>query len=75
MRACLSRAVISNTFLDAVALLTERPAVGHIRTDLTDDTVRFWSIPPYMMVYDPNTQPLQILRILRSARDIPSVLR
>jgi toxin ParE1/3/4 len=62
-------------FRDAAQLLAERPAIGHLRTDLTNDAVRFWSISPYMIVYDPGTQPLQILRILHSARDIPAVLR
>lgn len=62
-------------FLDAAVLLAERAAIGHVRPNLGNRSIRFWSIPPYLMVYDRNTQPPQILRILHSARDIPSVLR
>jgi plasmid stabilization system protein ParE len=31
--------------------------------------------PNYLIVYDPAKKPLQIIRILHAARDIPTVLR
>jgi antitoxin ParD1/3/4/toxin ParE1/3/4 len=48
--------------------------MGHLREDLTDEPVRFWSVYSYVIVYDPETQPLQILRILHGARDVRRVL-
>jgi antitoxin ParD1/3/4/toxin ParE1/3/4 len=48
--------------------------MGHLREDLTDEPVRFWSLFSYVIVYDPETQPLQILRILHSARDLRRIL-
>jgi plasmid stabilization system protein ParE len=31
--------------------------------------------PNYLIVYDPGKNPLQIIRILHGARDLPSVLK
>ncbi|HTR25155.1 MAG TPA: type II toxin-antitoxin system RelE/ParE family toxin [Terriglobales bacterium] len=61
----------------ACDLLAESPLAGHIRADLTPLPVRFWSVRPYvkyLIVYDPEKKPLQIIRILHGARDLPSVL-
>jgi antitoxin ParD1/3/4/toxin ParE1/3/4 len=46
----------------------------HLREDLADEPVGFWSVYPSLIVYDPETQPLQILRILHSARDVRRIL-
>jgi plasmid stabilization system protein ParE len=62
----------------ACAFLAVGPLRGHMRRDLTDLPVRFWTVlryPSYVIVYDPVTQPLQILRILHGARDIAALLR
>ena len=45
--------------------------------DLTPLPVRFWVVQPYsnyLIVYDPEKKPLQIIRILHGARDLPSLL-
>lgn len=54
--------------------LAEQPAVGHFRDDLADRTVRFDLVYSYLPVYRWQTQPLQILRVLHSARDVASIL-
>jgi len=54
--------------------LAQSPLMGHLREDLTDEPVRFWSVYSYVIVYDPETQPLQIIRILHSARDLRRIL-
>jgi plasmid stabilization system protein ParE len=39
--------------------------------------VRFWVVQPYsnyLIVYVPEKKPLQIIRILHSARDLPALL-
>ncbi len=61
----------------ACDLLANSPFAGATRTDLTPLPVRFWVVQPYsnyLVVYDPKKQPLQVIRILHAARDIPSVL-
>jgi antitoxin ParD1/3/4/toxin ParE1/3/4 len=54
--------------------LAQSPPIGHLREDLTEEPVRFWSVHSYLIVYDPETQPLQILRILHGARDVRRIL-
>jgi plasmid stabilization system protein ParE len=52
---------------DAYAQLAEGPLRGHVRTDLTKLPVRFWTVmrfPNYVVVYDPATNPLKIIRVL-----------
>lgn len=61
----------------ACDLLAETPLAGHVRTDLTPLPLRFWIVRPYLkylIVYDPQKKPLQIVRILHGARDLSSVL-
>jgi plasmid stabilization system protein ParE len=63
---------------DAFIRLAKSPLQGHIRQDLTRLELRFWTLPRYrnyMIVYDPNTQPLQIIRIINGARNAPLLLR
>jgi plasmid stabilization system protein ParE len=58
--------------------LAESPMIGTIRKDLTALPVRFWLVTPYsnyFIVYDPESKPLQVIRLLHRARNIPSLLR
>jgi plasmid stabilization system protein ParE len=60
------------------AFLADSPRAGRTRTDLTNLPLRFWVVQPYpnyLIVYDPEKKPLQIIRILHAARDLPAVLR
>lgn len=54
--------------------LTKSPDIGHSRKDLTDLPVRFLRVHPYLIIYAPLEKPLEIVRILHSSRDIPSIL-
>ena len=61
----------------ACNFLAASPLVGRMRKDLTPLPVRFWVVQPYLnyiIVYNPEKEPLQIIRILHSARDLRSVL-
>jgi plasmid stabilization system protein ParE len=58
--------------------LADSPHAERTRTDLTALPLRFWVVQPYadyLIVYDSETKPLQIIRILHAARDLPTVLR
>jgi plasmid stabilization system protein ParE len=69
---------VEEAIFRACELLAESPLAGRIRRDLTALSVRFWVVQPYsnyMIVYRPENKPLQIIRILHSARDLPTVLR
>jgi plasmid stabilization system protein ParE len=62
----------------ACDLLAASPLLGRVRKEVTQHDVRFWLVHPYpnyLIVYDPETKPLQIVRIIHGARDISSILR
>ena len=65
---------VENEIVDSFYLLADQPYIGHKREDLTPRDVRFWSIYSYMIVYDANTQPISIVRVLSGYRDIASLL-
>ena len=69
---------VEEQWFRAFALLADSPQAGHIRTDLTSLPLRFWVVQPftnYLVVYDPEKKPLQIIRVLHSARNFPNILR
>lgn len=57
----------------ACEFLSIHSQAGHVRPALTHRPVRFWAVPRfpnYLLIYDPASQPLRILRILHGARDV-----
>jgi len=58
----------------ALRLVGSRPGIGHLREDLTSRPVKFWPIYSYLIVYDPETRPVQIIRVLHGMRDAGDVL-
>ena len=58
----------------ACARLAENPYLGHRREDLTEQPVLFWPVRSYFIIYRPETTPLEIVRVLHGARDIPRLL-
>jgi plasmid stabilization system protein ParE len=62
----------------ACGFLADTPLAGRIREDLTALPLRFWLVQPYRnywIVYNPETKPLQVIRIIHAARDVPPLLR
>jgi len=59
---------------DAMRKLAETPLIGHRREDLTDQPIRFWSVHSYLVIYDPDSQPLGVARVLHASRDVESIL-
>jgi antitoxin ParD1/3/4 len=62
--------VIRNKF----AYLAGFPQGGHWRRDLTSAEVRFLAVYSYLIVYRPETNPLQIVAILHAHRDVAKIL-
>jgi plasmid stabilization system protein ParE len=60
---------------EAINLLARNPDLGHLRKDFTTKPVRFWSIYSYLIVYDPATRPLEVVRVLSGYRDIATILK
>jgi toxin ParE1/3/4 len=57
----------------AFRFLAGTPGAGHSRRDLTDEPVRFWPVFSFLVVYDPNMQPLGIARVLHGSRDLAAL--
>lgn len=55
---------------DACQRLAENPRIGHVREDLTDQPVLFWPVGSYLIIYDPESKPLSIVRVVRGTRDV-----
>jgi plasmid stabilization system protein ParE len=66
-------AQVESVIRDKFAYLAEFPGGGHWRRDLTDAEVRF-SVYSYLIVYRPETKPLQIVAILHAHRDVAKIL-
>lgn len=63
-----------NNFFEAFNLLADNPQIGHIREDLTDNKVRFWSVKSRYLVIYTDITPIKIIRVLNGYRDIASML-
>jgi len=62
---------------NACAFLAEGPLRGRTREEITQLPLRFWTVqafPNYIIVYDPQSDPLQIIRILHGSRDVLAIL-
>jgi antitoxin ParD1/3/4/toxin ParE1/3/4 len=69
---------VENAILDTCSFLASAPLSGRDRSELTSRPVRFWSVrqfPNYIVVYDPATKPLQIIRLLHGKRDLQQLMR
>ena len=58
----------------ACHFLAGAPHVGHLRDDLTDAAVKFWPVFSYSIVYDPQSRPLEIVRVVHGRRDVAALL-
>lgn len=67
-------ATVIDEIFDAFELLADHPMAGHKREDLTIRDVRFWNVHSYLIIYDPHTSPIGIVRVLSGYRDIMHIL-
>lgn len=58
----------------AMHRLGESPGIGHLRHDLAEEALRFWAVHKFLIVYRPETRPIQIVRVLHGARDVQAIL-
>ncbi len=48
--------------------------MGHLREDLAEEPLRFWPVYSYLIIYRPDSRPLEIVRVLHGARDVRNLL-
>jgi len=66
---------VESTIRERIVFLAGNPGAGHLRKDLTDADVKFFPIYSYLIVYRPETNPLQIASILHGRRDVEQILK
>ncbi len=62
---------------NASFFLAQQPQCGSPREHVTALPVYFWTVqqyPKYVVVYRPETQPLEIVRVLHGMRDLKRLL-
>jgi plasmid stabilization system protein ParE len=55
--------------------LADMPYMGHLREDLVDEPLRFWNLHSYLIIYRPDADPLEIVRVVSASRDVHNLLR
>jgi antitoxin ParD1/3/4 len=65
---------VESVIRDRFVFLAGKPSAGHWRKDLTVELVRFLAVYRYLIVYRPETKPLQIVAILHGRRDVERIL-
>jgi len=62
-----------DSLYETMEMLAQNPHMGHIREDLTDKPVKFWTFKwHYLVIYRP-LAPIEIVRVLSGYRDIANL--
>jgi plasmid stabilization system protein ParE len=72
--AALARYVLRE-LRTAMGFLGATPGASHVREDLTDEPVKFWTVFSYMIVYDPVARPIGVARVLYGSMDLEKLFR
>lgn len=59
---------------DVLYKLAKSPGIGHWREDLAGRAYRFLPFYSYLIVYKPDTKPLEVVRVLHAGRDVRRLL-
>ena len=59
---------------DAFEALVQTPGMGHKREDLTRFPVLFWPVGAYLVIYQAERSPIEIVAVTQGSRDIPEFL-
>ncbi len=66
---------VESVIREKIVFLAKTPGAGHWSKHLTDQPVKFFPVYSYLIVYRPETKPLQVVAILHGRRDVPRILR
>lgn len=59
----------------AIRRLAEMPGIGHVRREVKDSRLRFWSVYRYVIGYRYDDQTLVVVRIVHGHRDFRKQFR
>jgi plasmid stabilization system protein ParE len=66
---------VESVIRDRIAFLANTPGAGHWSKNLTDEQVKFFPVYSYLIVYRPETKPLQVVSILHGRRNVERILK
>jgi len=66
---------VASDFVVALDKLAASPRIGWQRAHLTGRGFRWWRVHNYLLVYDPESSPLRVIRILHGARDLERIFK
>jgi toxin ParE1/3/4 len=66
---------VESVIRDKIVFLAGNPGAGHWRKNLTDAAVKFFPVYSYLIVYRPDTKPLQVVSVLHGRRDVEQILK
>ncbi len=58
--------------LDSFEALARHPGMGHKREDLTNHPVLFWPVGNYLVIYQAERSPIEVVGIVYGTRDMPT---
>jgi antitoxin ParD1/3/4 len=68
---------VESAIFSACESLSRRPMLGSKRVEITSLPVRFWPVtrfPNFIVVYRPDTKPLQVVAVLHGKRNMRVLL-
>jgi len=68
---------VESAILSACSSLARHPLLGSKRSEITPQPVRFWTVtrfPNFIVVYRPDTKPLQIVTVVHGKQNIKTLL-
>lgn len=60
---------VTEDIVAAIEALVSAPQMGHRRTDLTSQPLRFWSVRGFLIAYAPDEKPLWIIAVIHGSRN------
>ena len=66
---------VESVIREKIAFLAGAPGAGHWCKNLTDEAVKFFPVYSYLIVYRPETRPLQVVSILHGHREVERILK
>src|SRR5580698_2177024 len=65
---------IRDEIFNAFDKLAQMPGMGHFRSDLATEPLRFWHVRSYLIIYRGEKRPMEVVRVLHGARDVQAIL-
>jgi antitoxin ParD1/3/4 len=68
---------VESAIFEACKGIARNPTIGSKRGEITPLPVRFWVVtrfPSFIVVYQPDSDPIQIVAVLHAQRNLPRVI-